>query len=153
MLKRARVLRVVKFGIVGVSGTLVNLAISEFFFRIMLADLEPDHVRLACSQAVGWTVSVFTNFLLNDSWTWGDRQKGAGSAWYRRLGKYYLAAAAAGLLQIGVSVASYELVFHELDLELWGKKLDSTLSICTGIGAGMVINFLASHFWAFKDES
>lgn len=152
MLDAPQIRRLVKFGVVGFSGVFVNLIVSELFFRVLLDGVGEAGLRLFVSNGFGIIVSIFTNFLLNDRWTWGDRAKGGRSAWFRRLFKYYLAAGAAGLLQAAVSWASFEFLFVPLGLEIAGYSLDSTLSICTGIGAGMVINFLASHFWAFKDE-
>lgn len=152
MLDAAQIRRLAKFGVVGFSGVFVNLLISELFFRILLDGFGERGLRLFVSNCFGIIVSIFTNFVLNDRWTWGDRTKGDRDAWFRRLFKYYVAAGAAGLLQAVVTWASDKLVFHPLGLEVAGFSLASTLSICTGIGAGMVINFLASHFWAFKDE-
>ncbi len=151
-LSGAQIRRLAKFAVVGFSGVFVNLAVSELLFRGVLVDVAEPTGRLAISNAIGVVVSIFTNFLLNDRWTWGDRKKGDGRAWVTRLAKYYVSASLAGAVQVGLSSLSFELVFQALDFELFGLKLDSTLSICTGIAAGMVINFVASHFWAFKDE-
>jgi putative flippase GtrA len=143
--------RIVKFGVVGFSGVFVNLAVSEGLFRLALLGISDETARLAVANALGVVVSIFTNFLLNDRWTWGDRVKGGQSDWLRRLLKYYVLASVAGVLQVGVSSAAFEFFWQPLALQLGTLKLDSTLAICTGIGAGMVINFVASHFWAFKD--
>lgn len=150
-LSGAQIRRLAKFGVVGFSGVFVNLIVSELLFRVVLGAVGDATTRLAISNAVGVVISIFTNFLLNDRWTWGDRRKGDGRAWFARLSKYYLSASVAGLLQVGVSSLAFDLLFQNLAFDVMGMKLDSTLSICTGIAAGMVINFLASHFWAFKD--
>lgn len=152
MVKGAKLSRLIKFAVVGFSGVFVNLLISELFFRVILLEIADATLRLAASNAIGVVVSIFTNFLLNDHWTWGDRRKGDRRAWFGRLTKYYIAASAAGALQVGVSSVSYDVLFSYLAIEVAGFKLDSTLAICTGIAAGMIINFVASHFWAFKDS-
>lgn len=150
-LQHEEVRRIFKFGVVGFSGVFVNLAVSEFFFRFGLAAVEDETGRLAVANTLGVIVSIFTNFILNDRWTWGDRQKGELRDWFRRLAKYYLLASIAGVVQIVVSSYSFDLLWTHLPVELFGIEFDSTLSICTGIGAGMIINFVASHFWAFRD--
>jgi putative flippase GtrA len=151
LLARDTVVRVARFGVVGLLGVVVNLAVSEFFFRAGFSGIEDETSRLAVANAIGVVVSIFTNFLLNDRWTWGDRAKGDLRHWFSRLFKYYVLASVAGLVQVGVSSASFELVWQHLPVRIAGFEIDSTLSICTGIGAGMVINFVASHFWAFRD--
>ena len=146
---RVLVRRALKFGVVGLSGVFVNLLVSEFLFRTVLLAVADDTSRLAISNGIGVVVSIFTNFLLNDRWTWGDVAK--GSSWGGRLAKYYVSASVAGLVQVGVASAAFEFVFDPIGIAIGSVSLDSTLAICTGIGAGMVINFLASHFWAFKE--
>lgn len=142
--------RVAKFVAVGLSGVVVNLIVSEALFRAVLT-MPDTTARLALANALGVVVSIFTNFLLNDRWTWGDRKKGTRSDWFRRLAKYYISASVAGLVQVGVSALAFEHVFAPHDVQVAGINLASTLAICTGIGMGMMINLLASHFWAFKD--
>lgn len=151
LLSRDNVVRLMKFGVVGFSGVVVNLIVSEAFFRALLTPITPETLRLAVANAAGVVVSIFTNFLLNDRWTWGDRRKGELRHWFERLAKYYVLASIAGAVQVGVSSASFEWVWKHLPIAIGGFEIDSTLSICTGIGAGMVINFVASHFWAFRD--
>lgn len=142
--------RVAKFLCVGLSGVFVNLLVSEVLFRVVLTTPD-DTARLAVANALGVVVSIFTNFLLNDRWTWGDRVKGGRADWVKRLAKYYLSASVAGAVQVGVSSITFEHVFTPLGLQIANVNLASTLAICTGIGTGMAINLIASHFWAFKD--
>jgi putative flippase GtrA len=92
------------------------------------------------SVALGIVTSIFTNFLLNDTWTWGDRQKGRRFAWIRRLIKYYLAAALGGFLQWGIFRGAVTFVGSEH--YLWANLL--------GIGAGTVSNYILMHFWSFR---
>ena len=74
-----RLVRLFRFGVVGFSGVFVNLAVSEALFRWALLELQPETWRLAVANALGVVVSIFTNFILNDRWTWGDRSKGRSS--------------------------------------------------------------------------
>lgn len=150
-LKDPRIRRIVLFGVVGFSGVFVNLAVSEALFRAVLLAVESETTRLAVANALGVVVSIFTNFLLNDRWTWGDRSKGGRKAWFARLAKYYVAASVAGVIQVGVASLTFDYLWSELPVSIFGIDLDSTLAICTGIGAGMFINFVASHYWAFRD--
>ncbi|MHA1685406.1 MAG: GtrA family protein [Candidatus Heimdallarchaeaceae archaeon] len=56
----------IKFAIVGASGTIVNLGLVYVF-----ATLAGWNDYLA--TAIGFTVSVFTNFILNDIWTFNPK--------------------------------------------------------------------------------
>jgi dolichol-phosphate mannosyltransferase len=148
----ARVRRLVKFGLVGVSGVAVNLVVFELLFRLA-------HLQFSLANAVGIVVSIFTNFLLNDNWTWGDRIKGTRRDWVRRLTKYYVSASAAAGVQLLVASGAMTFVFNDLSLVLpesfgiaeTSVDLGPTLAVLTGIVFGMAINFVASHLWAFRD--
>lgn len=164
-----RVKRLVKFGLVGVSGVFVNLAVFELLFRLVdlrfalaVTLLEPFKLdpQFVIANVVGVIVSIFTNFLLNDMWTWGDRVKGTRRRdWFRRLTKYYVSALVAAGVQLLVASVAVALVFESLvvdipavvPVEATTIDIAPTLAVLTGIIAGMGINFLASHLWAFRD--
>lgn len=148
---RRLVTRLVKFGIVGASGVLVNVLAFELLFRLVLSDVSSVDVRLVSSNIGGIVVSIFTNFLLNDRWTWGDRSKGGRADWLRRLARYYVLASIAAGVQLGVTWVSFRLVWEHLGLVVRDYDLSPTFALFTGIVCGMFINFLASHLWAFRD--
>lgn len=160
MLTHARLKRLVKFGLVGVSGVVVNLAVFEFFYRFVAMPGVLAKYQFSVSNALGILVSMFTNFLLNDAWTWGDRVKGARRRdWFGRLAKYYVSASAAAGVQLLVASGAKAFVYGELSLEVpsWvglstsSVDIGPTLAVLTGIAVGMSLNFLASHLWAFRD--
>ena len=126
--------RKLKFAAVGVSGVFVNMA---FVWVGLQASLVTDPgLRDALASALGILVSVFTNFVLNDVWTWGDRQK---RPWLARLFRYYLVSAAAALLQFGCAMGLRLL----LDINLY-------LAQFSGIAIGTIINYVANNRWTFK---
>ncbi len=149
-LSRANLVRLVKFGVVGFSGVGVNLVVFELWFRFLLGPL-PEEERLVVANVAGVVVSIFTNFMLNDRWTWGDRQKGERLDWFRRLGKYYVLASVAAGVQVFVTWLSFRVFWSPLELVVFEIDVSPTAALLTGIAFGMVINFLASHFWAFRD--
>ncbi|WP_168210414.1 GtrA family protein [Persicimonas caeni] len=153
LLTPERLKRLVKFGLVGVSGVFVNLAVFEVLFRMA-------SMQFSVANALGIVVSIFTNFLLNDMWTWGDRVKGARRRdWFGRLTKYYVSASVAAGVQLLVASAAVALVFDSLIVDIpavvpvepTSIDIGPTLAVLTGIIVGMGINFLASHLWAFRD--
>ena len=163
--RRENLVRFIQFGLVGGLGIVVNWGV----FELGLLALAGAGNELAYTVAVslGIIVSIFTNFVFNDIWTWGDRSKGGGVAgWFRRMVKYYVAAGVAGVVQLVVFWASLSWVWSPLDphvpagwkvpvigLELPQIALAPRLSLLTGIGAGMAINFIGGHLWAFRDDS
>lgn len=143
--------RLLKFAGVGLSGVGVNLVVFVAFFHVVLASLMGGDLRFVTANAAGFVVSVFTNFMLNDLWTWGDRRKGRWSDWLHRLGKYYVTASGAGAVQLFTAWASLRMVWEPLGPALFGHEFAPLLGVLTGIACGMIINFTASHLWAFRD--
>lgn len=144
-------LRLLKFAGVGLSGTFVNLGIFWLAYHVVFAPVFGGDLRFVAANAAGFVVSVFTNFLLNDWWTWGDRRKGGPGHWFSRLAKFYVTASGAGAVQLFTAWLSLALVWTPLSLHLAGFELAPTLGVLTGIGCGMIINFTVSHLWAFRD--
>jgi len=162
--RRENLVRLVKFGIVGTVGVGVNWG--AFEFGIWAFASLGERLAYAVGVILGIVVSIFANFVFNDIWTWGDRAKRGGLAgWMRRMGRYYVAASAAGLVQFVVFWASLAWVWEPLGLwcpgwtvpavgaEIPEFALAPRLSLLTGIGAGMAINFLGGHLWAFRDTN
>ena len=141
-------LRFLRFAIVGVSGVLVNELVlwltQEYFLTGVTGKLIPWegvawNAKLAWGGFLGWAVSVLTNFVLNDRWTWGDRTKGRALHFLRRMFRYYLVASAAGLVQFGLLlVLTDQAGLHYL------------ISNLVGIVAGLIINFVLNNIWTFR---
>jgi dolichol-phosphate mannosyltransferase len=146
--------RFVKFGIVGASGVVVNL----LFVWASLTLLEAFEVACAAggdgavcglsdaqkaiASAVGIGLSVGTNFLLNDWWTWGDRTKGVRKRdFLARIARYYLASGLAVAIQYGAAMG----MVLAIDTNLYMGQL-------VGIALGTVVNFVINNVWTFKDK-
>lgn len=140
--------RFVKFGVVGASGVIVNLAFVWLALGVMThfglageAGGGETLTQQAVASAIGILISVFTNFLLNDCWTWGDRGKETGrGALAARIFRYYLASGAAVLIQYGTVMAM---------LYLWDTNI--YLGQLAGIALGTLINFAINNFWTFRE--
>ena len=139
--------RFFRFCVVGASGVVLNFAVlAGTWFLLPEAWGDARH-RSAMALAIG--VSIFTNFLLNDTWTWGDRGQTDRLAWARRLARFYLVSLVAAALQWGVSVALYEgleLARHIGPVGLYGAQ-------GTGIIVAMGLNFAANHMWTFRGRN
>jgi putative flippase GtrA len=85
--------RFIKFGVVGASGTVINLAVlylSQEFFLVPIRDF---HLRLNYSIALAISVATINNFYWNRRLTWRDRKLAASQPALVLFFKYVMAAA------------------------------------------------------------
>ncbi len=169
ILKSLLSVRFLKFSIVGASGVLVNLG-----FLALFADLLNMQINLASAIAI--EISINTNFLMNEVWTFGDRRSGK-HGFFRRWGKFHLVAFVGAALQWVVFV--FMNIVWLLILE--GDGASSTqvlgqgeswfamyviqpivdppdvgnlkyLSQFVGIGVAMFWNYFANLLWTWKKQ-
>lgn len=129
--------RFIKFCVVGASGVPVNLAFTWLGNRL-LSGVLPSHTAVALASLLGIAVSIASNFLLNDLWTWGDRRQ-PGAARGGRLLRFYLVSSLAAGVQFGVAMALALLL-----------GLHYLLAQLAGIALAMLLNYVANHWWTFR---
>jgi len=115
--------RVVKFGLVGLVGTVVNL--TTLYILTYLAGIE--HF---ISSAAAIELSIINNFTLHEVWTFRDRRVGR---WVFRLLKFHLSTSASVLTQYATSQALHYIL-----------GMESVISQFSGIVVGFVINYVLS---------
>ena len=154
--------RFIKFGVVGGSGVFVNVGVAALVERVILAGVPVTTVPVvghfdpaaSIGMIAGIVVSIFTNFIINDRWTWGDRDKGEGAgAWVRRCRDFYVTNGLAAVLQFIVSSLTRR--FHLFTFTLFGFDVgtfEPELAILLGIAIATPINFLVNHHWTFRDR-
>jgi dolichol-phosphate mannosyltransferase len=131
--------RFLKFCVVGASGVPVNLFFVWLGYNLLFAGLG-DKLRTGLAFLLGLVVSIFTNFLLNDLWTWRDRQK-ATAGFLGRMLRFYLVSSAAAAIQYGTSMG----------LKL-GLGLHYLVAPLIGIAVAMMVNFLVNNVWTFRER-
>ena len=147
MLRWLEKFRYVKFGIVGASGTVVNLVVLHLGHEYLFTAIEPAGSKPYASLALAITVATINNFTWNRLWTWSDRvhtleadtttgQPGLGLLGVE-FGQYITASAFGSALQ------------YVLTLLLSGS-MDYRLANVLAIVAASVSNFLANDRWTFK---
>ncbi len=127
-------IRFIKFGLIGLSGIVVNSAVLWLLHTFAQID-----IFLASPLAIA--VAIFNNFSWNDRFTWKVNREQRHNSYIQRLWKYYFSAALGAFLNYLV------LLILTLQFDLF-----YLLSNLAGILAGMVSNFLLSEFWVFKDK-
>jgi len=132
--------RFLKFCIVGGSGVPVNLLFTWLGYQFLFVRFGHE-VRNGAAFVLGIIVSIFTNFLLNDFWTWRDREKHTGH-FLGRMGRFYLVCSVASLIQFGTAMA----------LTLW-LHLHYLVSQLVGIALATVVNFVVNNAWTFRGRA
>lgn len=137
-------MRYVKFGLVGASGTVVNMAVLYLCHNHVFDALEADLGKPYVSLAVAIAVATMNNFSWNRLWTWADRRSHDAAqmppAYLPQLLKYALASWFGIALQYG--------------LTLWlAYFMHYLLANVLAIVVASVSNFLANDRWTFKKPS
>jgi putative flippase GtrA len=161
--------RFVMFCCVGSSGVLVNLGALAFF-----ADILSVQVNIASALAI-W-ISINTNFVINELWTFRDRRFGR-AGFVKRWAKFHLISIIGAAVQWTVFVLANALWFIAFyrgmgeadDASMTARSLQQHifhfvvapadvgafkyLSQLLGVGAATFWNFFANFHWTWKKKS
>ena len=129
--------RFVKFGAVGASGTVINIAVLYICQEFLLLKITDFHARLNYSIAIAITLATISNFYLNRRLTWRDRQLESSPPVVVLFFKYVAAA--------GVSIIIQSLITKSLSL-----YLHYILANLVAIGLSSVFNFVANDRLTFR---
>ena len=119
--------QLVKFGIVGGSGYLINLAV----FAVLAGSLGVHHAVAAIGA---FCVAVSSNFLWNRYWTFGPGQSSAGFQAVRFF---------------TVSLASLALNLVVLEALVAGGGVGELTAQAIAVAVAMPFNFLGNKLWTF----
>jgi putative flippase GtrA len=143
--------RYIKFGIVGASGTVVNIAVLYLAKTYLFHDVEPEKFRLGISLALAIFIATLSNFTWNRLWTWADRL----DALARDLGAPKEPLPKRLAVQFGrYCMASWFGMAFQFVVTIWLSHymVDWAANI-TSIVLASVINFLANDRWTFRTKS
>jgi dolichol-phosphate mannosyltransferase len=119
--------QLVKFGLVGASGYLINLAV----FAVLAGSLDLHHVIAAVGA---FCVAVTNNFLWNRYWTFGP---GEGPAHFQAA-RFF-----------AVSIASLGINLVVLELLISGNVVGELTAQAIAVAVAMPFNFLGNKLWTF----
>jgi putative flippase GtrA len=120
-------IQLVKFGLVGGSGYLINLAV----FAILSENLGLHHVAAAIGA---FCVAVTNNFVLNRHWTFAARDGHAGFQAMRFF---------------TISIAGLAINLIVLEALVTGAGLGGLASQAIAVAIAMPFNFLGNKLWTF----
>lgn len=91
--------RFIKFGVVGASGTVINIAVLYAAQEYLLRSIQDFHSRLNYSIALAITCATISNFYWNRRLTWRDRKHDVHHSAVFLFSKYVMAAALSIVIQ------------------------------------------------------
>lgn len=147
--------RFVRFGLVGGSGVVVNLGLYAVLTRVMgLGDELPGRYL---AYAFSVELSILTNFVLNDVWTFADRR--VENPWYIRLFRFHLVSLVGAAVNWGIFALLNWLIasgrvsfFGGFSVFGYAGNLDDMVAACIGIVGAMMWNFFANLWWTWKAD-
>lgn len=134
IIHQKEVRRIVKFGLVGTWGFVVNMFFLWFF-------TETVGLFYLFSSLIAIEISLINNYVFNDLWTWRDRGKEGKKEYLKRVLQYHATASAAMLANIAILWILTEL----FDVYYLASNV-------FGILCGAVLNFFLNDRWTFKHK-
>ena len=120
--------QLVRFGMVGASGYVVNLAV----FALCVHAIGIDY---RVSAVIAWIVSVLNNFWLNRHWTFRAKQA---------------APVGQGIRFFAVSLVTFGFTYLVLIGLVEGAGLTKVLAQAIAVAAGTPLNFVGQKLWSFR---
>jgi putative flippase GtrA len=130
-------LRLMKFGTVGASGVVVNLAALFVGREYLLAWVASDKLRLDLALGLAILLATVNNFTWNRLWTWRDRSGAAGGRLLTQFAQYASACWLGILMQF---LLSRWLATH----------IHYLVASLVAIAASSIFNFLLNDRWTFR---
>ena len=132
-IKSKRLEELIKFGIVGGSGIVVNMGLLFVLTRFL-------SLRLEIASAIAIEVSILSNFFLNNLWTF--KKRNTHVPFWSRLLRYHLVTGLAGIVNYLVLL---------LLVKTFG--MHDMLSNLIGIVIGTFINYSLNSLWTWRVRS
>jgi putative flippase GtrA len=129
--------RFIKFGMVGLSGTVVNMAVLYFSQSVLFANIFPAEKRLYFSLGLAIFLATMNNYLWNRWWTWGDRKKITVVGFFTQMVQYYLACGVAIFLQYVITMLLSRVIYY-----LVANGMAIVLSA--------IFVYILNHAWTFR---
>ena len=133
-MQKSNIFRLIKFGIVGGSGVIVNQGV---FMLLSLTTL-----GVATRSPIAIFTAMTSNFLLNNFWTWNDRSTSRKRDFSLRYLKFFISSGATALL------FNYLPLLYMVNKLSWNENISNII----GIGVASIANYFISHFWTFRES-
>jgi putative flippase GtrA len=141
VLRSARGSRFARFAMVGASGVVVNLSALWLLAGVL-------GIREEVASAIAVEVSIVSNFLLNNTFTYRDRNARAQAGLAERLVRYNLVSLVGLAIQLGTFVLARTLVVHGLHRESLGALRYAAQ--CAGIVMATAWSFAGNFHFTWR---
>ncbi len=131
-------IRFIKFGVVGFSGTLVNMGVLYVCQSILFKDVFSPNKRLHVSLSIAIFLATLNNYLWNRWWTWRDRKRPDKAGFFIQMVQYYLACGVAIFIQYLLTTILAKL-FHYLIANLIAIVLSA------------IFVYIINDIWTFSE--
>lgn len=130
--------RVVRFGVVGTSGFLIDFSITALLYELL-------GLSIILATGVGFCFGATSNYILNRRWTWKSTNPDVRGEYIK-----FLAVSLMGLgIHYLVLLASME--WLEVSFSLFGFEVNSDwCSKLIATAVVMIWNFLVNNFYTFR---
>ena len=140
--------RYLKFGLVGASGTVVNMVVLYLGHEYLFQALEGPQGKPYASLALAIAVATVNNFTWNRLWTWADRVQAQREA---AVVSEQVRAPRLGTQLLKYALASWFGIALQYALTLWlAQLMHYMLANVLAIVMASVSNFLANDRWTFR---
>ncbi len=129
----------IKFGIVGVSGTIVDFGIYTILTRVF-------GMYYLYATAISVFLAIVNNFILNKYWTF---QKGGSGKFRSEYIKFFIVSLVNYFINIGITYGIKEFTSSET---VFGSYEDYFAKV-VAIIIVLFSNYFANKYWTFKEES
>lgn len=139
--KLGTILQVIKFGLVGVSNTLVDFAVLNL---LTWATKIYSGNWIILFNIASFTAAVINSYIWNKYWTFKKREKGDAA---QEFSKFLFVSIIGAVINSGIvfSITTYIDPLFNLSSGLW---VNVAKILATGVA--LVWNFVGYKFWAFK---
>jgi putative flippase GtrA len=131
MRRPANWLQLVRFGLVGGLGFVINIAVYTLCVHVLVIDYH-------LAAVVAWVVAVANNFVLNRHWTF---DAGDGRAHFQAM----------RFVTVSLVALGFSLLLLMAFVELAG--LPKVPAQALAVAASMPLNFLGNKLWSFASEA
>ena len=150
--EKKSILQLIKFGIVGVLNTLVDLIVTGLMQRLFALLTTAVILTYYIPKVIGYGCGILNSYILNSGWTFKEER--------RRDAREILSFLAVNLITLGLSLLMMWLFRNCLGLDAWWSETvrDSLLGriisgdfFCTVLSSAiaLIINFLGNKLFVF----
>lgn len=154
--KKITIIQFIKFGLVGVCNTIVSYVIYSLCYYMF-------HLNVHASNAMGFLISIFVAYLLQNRFVFNDSEDGEGRIWWKVLIKTYVSYVFSGLILTEIlmflwfNIIHIDQYFHGVvsiffryGWDISAKNFAVSIAPIINMFFTVPINFCTNKFWAYR---